>query len=472
MLRGVTTGASATNGTRSDRAARRRPALIDGALVVAGVIVLALLPRDWGGDGEVRYRATRELASGDLPELNYSLVQPLLAVPLEWLGRLLDAPLGITYRFNVVVFAVGVAVTWALLRRVAPTALTSTFLLLLVYASMFPAHVVSFYGETLTAVLLACGLLTVTVCTSASARAGGWAAAVVGVVNTPAALPALALAAILVAVRRRTAVPLLVVPAAIGLVLLDIRLRLGELADPYEGNRGTETILPYSGLPGFSYPALLGVLVIVFSFGKGLLFFAPGLFLPVRDRLAHVPALARARLLWIVVVIGLVLVYCRWWAWYGGVYWGPRFFLFASIPAALAISARLAAPARSLAAEAVTLAALLVSAWVAVSASFGNVGLEVCTRDDYALEFLCWYAPEFSVLWHPFVEWPALSAAQWVYATLALAVFVRLSVPHLRRAVPLASGTLARARARWREGDRWYDDGAPAPTDAGTRDSV
>ena len=47
----------------------------------------------------------------------------------------------------------------------------------------------------------------------------------------------------------------------------------------YEGNRGFQTLLPYSGLPGFSYPLILGILSILFSFGKGLLFFTPGLVL-------------------------------------------------------------------------------------------------------------------------------------------------------------------------------------------------
>jgi hypothetical protein len=47
----------------------------------------------------------------------------------------------------------------------------------------------------------------------------------------------------------------------------------------YAANHGDRTILPYSGRAGFSYPLLLGIASILFSFGRGLVFFSPGLVL-------------------------------------------------------------------------------------------------------------------------------------------------------------------------------------------------
>src|SRR4029078_4990998 len=35
---------------------------------------------------------------------------------------------------------------------------------------------------------------------------------------------------------------------------------------------------------------------------------------------------------------GLILVYARWWAWYGGWGWGPRFLLYAGVPSALGLA--------------------------------------------------------------------------------------------------------------------------------------
>lgn len=428
--------------------------LLDWLLLLAGPAVMALLPHDFGGDGHVRHEALEVLAGGEVPELKYSLVQPVLALPFHWLGEALGSERGVVLQFNGVVFTAGLGAIWLLVRRDVPPHLLRSFLLLLVYGSMFTAHVTLFYGETLTTILLACGLLAAVVGRTSTVRAAGWAAAVVGVVNTPAAIPALALAAVLVAVRRHSWWPLIAPVATLALALADVRLRTGSFDNPYAGDRGVQTILPYSGLPGFSYPALLGVLVIVLSFGKGLLFFAPGLFLPFRRALAQVPSLLRTQLVWIVVVVGLVVVYSRWWAWYGGFYWGPRFFLFASVPAALALAGRLAAGGGGLGARLLTLGALALSVWVAVSGAFGHAGFEVCTENDYSLEFLCWYSPEFSVLWHPFVDWPELDASQYAFAVLGIAAFLRLALPLAFGAGPVAADALSRLRVTVAE-ERW-----------------
>ena len=93
-----------------------------------------------------------------------------------------------------------------------------------------------------------------------------------------------------------------------------------------------------------------GLLSILFSFGKGLIFFVPGLLLPVRGLLRKAAPdlqldIYGIYLLWVAFVVGLILVYSPWWAWYGGWFWGPRFFLFACIPASFAIALRLL-PAR------------------------------------------------------------------------------------------------------------------------------
>lgn len=34
---------------------------------------------------------------------------------------------------------------------------------------------------------------------------------------------------------------------------------------------------------------------------------------------------------------------------------------------------------------------------------YGQANLELCWANNYQLEFLCWYVPEFSALWRPFV---------------------------------------------------------------------
>ena len=100
--------------------------------------------------------------------------------------------------------------------------------------------------------------------------------------------------------------------------------------------------MPYSGLPGFSYPFLFGLLAILFSFGKGLVFFTPGLFLPLKERLRALgergSALWRLHTSWLLFTASLVLIYASWWDRSGDWFWGPRFFLFASVPASFALA--------------------------------------------------------------------------------------------------------------------------------------
>ena len=76
---------------------------------------------------------------------------------------------------------------------------------------------------------------------------------------------------------------------------------------------------------GFTTPVLLGVQYLLFSSGKGLVFFAP----PVIAGLALLPFLARRHLAEAAAITGVflfqLLYYARWWAWHGDWSWGPRY---------------------------------------------------------------------------------------------------------------------------------------------------
>jgi hypothetical protein len=170
-------------------------------------------------------------------------------------------------------------------------------------------------------------------------------------------------------------------------------------------------------------------------------FYAPGLLLPI-TRLysqAH-DALFRCRRLWLAFLAGLILVYAKWWAWYGGVFWGPRFFLFASFPACLAVAIGLSAKPRS------TLPALLalfivltLSSWVAIEGvMFDLSGLDLC-HADLNYESLCWYVPEFSPLWRPFVDFRPPTIDR-------VAVAAYFAVVYAWLAAPLAADILRRSR--------------------------
>jgi hypothetical protein len=110
----------------------------------------------------------------------------------------------------------------------------------------------------------------------------------------------------------------------------------------------------------------------------------------------------------------LIVVYAKWWAWYGGWFWGPRFFLAACIPASLALATRSTPDARAPAAVHLAVAvAILLSFWVGVSGLvFDQRGLGICMANAFALESLCHFVPEMSALWHPFMDFSGIVPPQ------------------------------------------------------------
>jgi hypothetical protein len=278
----------------------------------------------------------------------------------------------------------------------------------------------------------------------------GIASSILGVTNMPASTPALFL---MLADRAKGRYRLIHAawPIAIcaGLMMIEFYLRRGDpFSTGYEGDVGRKSILPYSGLPGFSYPFVFGVLSILFSFGKGLALFAPGLWLMLKQTADGLPDRLRQfqrHAVWFLA--GLVIVYAKWWAWPGGWFWGPRFFVFASIPASLALAVHLGDTRAGPSAKALTLAVLAWSTWVGIDgAVYGQNEMGICSAEAN-VEPLCWYAPEFSALFRPFIVSKTLSATeQLVFGYSVLAGMV-LALPF---ALDLLRAATQRA-ARWRD---------------------
>jgi hypothetical protein len=444
------TGSATVAGDPDDNPVRAR---IETTLIIVGLAaMLFVLPRHAWGDGLSRYtQLTATLTQGTMPDTKYSMVGPIFSAPFWLVGKAFGAAEWWCLRYNTFLLIGAVAFCYFALRRKVPRRLLRTFILLLVFSSMFTYHQLWYYGEVFTAILVMIGTMTIVI----DKARPGWIAMILGVANTPATLPALTLLTtrqIWGSRRLRWAVA---VPAAIGLVLLESWIRRGSpFATGYEGDHGPRTIMPYSGLPGFSYPLFFGLLSLTLSFGKGLLFFAPGLFLPVRGRLTDLAGQCRAvdltRLyeLWMAFVIGLILTYATYWSWSGSVFWGPRYLLFASVPAAFALAVRLFRSGPSIVADIVTVAALAMSLWAGLNgAVFGDVDLNVCWpggTGDYEAP-LCYYTPEFSALWYPFVKGKILTTGELTYFLYGLAVAAYVMWRPVARLAQRAGGLLAPA---------------------------
>lgn len=426
-------------------------AIVETCLIIGGMMILAGQPHQVSGDGSLRLEALTDLLDKhQLSTVPYSLIGPLFAAPFWYFGRRWDTESAGVSAYNTVLYLAAVVAIGLLLVDRIDRRLLRRFLLLLVAGTMIAANIRDFYGETFTATAVGVGLLAAVLPgTSRVTKTVGWIAVVLGVANTPASLVALGLVVAVLVFRRRRLRYLGIAVAAVALILGEAWLRYGDpLHKDYLNNGGLGTIMPYSKIPGFSYPFLFGVLAIVFSFGRGLLWFTPGLFLPVRRRLRELSGpsgvdLWSVWLLWTTFVVGLVLVYARWWSWHGGLSWGPRFFCLAVLPASLALAVRLDSASAGFWANLATLGALVLSVWVAAdSLVFGDLWPGVCYQDTFRLEELCHFTPDFSSLWYPFVAPPALSGTQQLDLAFYSLVLLWLAVPLLGRTGRQALGVL------------------------------
>lgn len=395
--------------------------LAESALILAGVATYLAMPHEINSDGLLRLETTRYLARGEVIDVPTGLLMSALALPLYHFGDVVAA-------FNAAVFLMGLAAIAFLLRNHVPAHLLRRLILVLLAASMFGRHAQFFFGEMLTAMFAAVGLVMMIV----GPAALGLALLCLGAVNTPAALPAV----VLVLLDRarpphrlwKAAWPAALVVAAL---MLEFYLRRGNpLASGYEGDHGERSLLPYSGLPGFSNPFVFGVLSILFSFGKGLAIFTPGLWLLFKRPTTPPPdVLRRLQRHSIWFVVGLVLVYAKWWAWAGGWFWGPRFFLFASIPASIALAIHLCDEEATPAAKAITLAVLSWSVWVAITGMvYDQTGMSICNEQPN-VEPYCWYTPEFSALFRPFLVAKTLTVMEKALFAYSAAAGIVLAAP-------------------------------------------
>ncbi|HXW46888.1 MAG TPA: hypothetical protein VEL03_19005 [Streptosporangiaceae bacterium] len=416
-------------------------AAFETGLIAAGFVALfVLLPHNFSPDDKDRFSDISLLLDhGRLAAGPYSLVMPLASVPLLVLGDVIRSPAYWAVRFNVVVTAAGVLAAYRMVRARADPRLFRLVVLVLLFASFYLNRMRDYNAEVFTATLVTLGIICLV---TSRHQVAGWTAIVIGVVNTPAAIVGLVLMAVMQAVRTRRLRHLAAIAAAVALIMLEAWIRRGSPLDTgYTDNHGFRTIMPYSGLPGFSYPFLLGLAGILFSFGRGLLFFTPGVFMLLNARVRRQLPWPAAVAMMVLFTTGLILLYARWWAWYGGVAWGPRFFAFAAIPSSIVVAAGIWRAGESWKADALTLGVLGLSAWVGLAGAIADlkVDLAICQQAGYANEQLCWFTPDYSSLWQPVRQFPHLLPGEVVLVIFLCAVYAYLAAPlvaSLARAVP------------------------------------
>lgn len=421
----------------------------DTALLALGLLVVNVTMHGsiWG-DGSARANFVRTLlTTHTLTSERYSGIGPIFALPLAAIDRLVGDPgaaEGWLGRYNIFLVTLFLPLLAHALTPLFTAARAKATVLLVLGGSMLPFHMLTFYGEMFSAVTIAIGIAWV-----AQGRSTlGWVFCAVGAANTMSLVPGLGLVALYFAFQERRLHPLLAPVLATALVLLEAYVRRGSPFDQGYDNDGASAPSMFgSGKPGFSYPFLAGFFEQLFTFGRGIMFFAPGLWLALRG----LPRTGRpVYAAWLLAVLGAILVYAKWWAWNGAIYHGPRFLLLAVFPA----SALLAAALRPEDEEQpgwlapVTLVLLAFSAWGAIVSATQHYFLSldknpVCHLPGdlciNAFRFAPLYAPTWN--WHP-LDWRGWSFVIWVILTT-----LWLGAPVAQRSAQTFKVLFARARA-------------------------
>jgi hypothetical protein len=385
--------------------------------------VIVFTPTRHTGDDPIRVEMARTLADGSLPGDKYSLVLPVLgAVALrvgDWLGLgdlLLD-------NFSQIVLC---GWLWVVARvRYVGTSAVASRLAALLAASMLTVYAMGFNAEVFSATTVSAGLLMLV---TARGRNIVLPALLIGLggANIPAQLPAIAVALAAGAWWFRRWQVLVPVLAMLATIVADVRASTGHwgLSKYPNGETVVFEVLPWGTVVDFGYPLIFGLVAILFSFGRGLMFYVPTLAV-AGSRMPRETLVFRA----LMCVYGalLVVTYAKWWAWYGGVTFGPRFFLTLAVPGAIVCANALSTLTASPTVRRLALASTLLSTWVMfVGISFGITPRTAarCIEDEYRLELLCWYSAEYSTLLAPFWDRVWASDRAWICAVALAAASI------------------------------------------------
>jgi len=397
------------------------------------LVLVTLLCSDKGkikGDGIKRWNAMVALAEeGQLTEAKYSLVHPLLAMPLYAASAGWSALTGagperrmmniraFVQQFNKFV-AFGLALWLFFFLRVMaswPVRPASLAVFFLLFGSMLIPHAEDFFSECLWTMFSLLSLSLVSSFRGRPIREVGIGKTVVFLIVTamivplnPLLAPVLALLAVAAAVwhlvrgarivqalcRPEVSLLLFSVAVGIGLCLLENGLRRGGVLD-----------FGYPG-EGFTTPFLYGLAGQLVAPARGIIWFMPTFFLGFiltrggRNSLPD-PVLHFVRLS-LVFSLLLMAAYTKWHAWHGAWYWGPRFLLPLSVLGCLYLALVCRTHWRRSIGVRVGLATLAVLSVMVykVGVSIGLGRILTCLR-AHPLEDVCYWSWEFL----PFISW-------------------------------------------------------------------
>lgn len=291
-------------------------------------------------DGEPRYQFARSLAEPDIPlaKISYGPAQSVLAVPFYFIGkswsRFFGTELDTAARNSVKILiiisysAICLYIFKSLIFFGVSRFVSLIGAIIFSLSSMALPHVSTFFSELLTGALLLIAVYYCNIYVSSSKPAhlitAQFALFLLALNNF---LFILCIPILYIYLRSRFRVFFLTFIISSSIMLLYNYWRYHDIFNfGYSGNSGYPTII-YSGRPGFSGNMLIGLYGLLFSSGKSVFIYNPSLLLLFGCYGRFLKERKREFILYTSIFAVYTVIYSKWWAWYGGVSWGPRFLL-------------------------------------------------------------------------------------------------------------------------------------------------
>ena len=388
-------------------------------------------------DGIVRFNTYKSLFTSEPIYTKFSIIQPLITKPIDAIFRFFNSSLSLDFApSHIEVFLILFLILICLSSRTNKKQLILVMTLLPL--SMLVHYTGQYFSEWTSSLLLAIGWILFSSHRTTLSLCLGSLLCAIGLANWPVMLVPIAVVTVIAYLTtllkgqkdyRFVIFIVSVLIVAVLLLFIELLIKNGLFNNPYLSTeeKGYKTLMPYSGIPGFSYPLLLGILSNLFSFGKSVFLFNPFLIYLFIGNYKY-------KFYMLVGFLVTLLIYSKWWSWYGGYSFGTRFYIIFVIPSIYVFI--LYVQKEGLTRKLLGAGVLMLAAWVGICGKyFGMQELSnVCAVNNYSLEAFCWYVLEFSPIISPFIRLSLyeiidkISMFDWLYLTSIILIYIYISI--------------------------------------------
>lgn len=398
-------------------------------LILVQTCLLSIQPFRLSGDDPIRYATATDILSNSLHETKFSIITSGFFAFLQQIVNFTDINFSVIKNNGSILWIIWALSITLILRKYRNTRYI-LIALTLVYFSMITPYIIGFNSEVFSALGISLGLALILLTENLLHRILGWICLVIATANTPILLVGAVLAAIYLMISEKRLHYLFYPFAVLIMIILEATIYNGNLSfSKYslESELGNSVLLPWGVVRGFGYPVIFGILGIILSFGRGIIFYIPTILTLFFRRKKD--SLERWITSLLLITLAIIPIYGAWWAWYGGLTFGPRFFMLGCVAGGFSASEILYKNNIVTKVKLMTLCTSILSLWVsAIGIAYlitPKVAL-MCMQDNFRYEPLCWYSPEYSTILAPIWEGGSVSWQAKIFIIFGIVMYILL----------------------------------------------